>query len=49
MISLEQAKKILLDNGEQYSEQEVKEIYEYLYSYAKIVTIIRNEDEKCTR
>jgi tryptophanase len=44
MISLEQAKKILLDNGERYSDQEVQEIYKYLYSYAEITLIDSKKD-----
>ena len=36
MISIEECKKILLDNGEFFSDEEIKLIREHLYKASKI-------------
>jgi len=40
MLTVENCRKILQDNGEDYTEEEVEKIREFLYKAAKIV----NED-----
>ena len=36
MISIEECKKILLDNEESFTEEEIKKIREHLYKASKI-------------
>ena len=37
MLTVEKCKKILQENGEDYTEEEVEKIREFLYKAAKIV------------
>jgi hypothetical protein len=37
MLTVENCRKILQDNGEDYTEEEVEKIREFLYKMAKIV------------
>jgi hypothetical protein len=49
MITLEQTQKILLDNGEQYTEEELKLIYESLKASVRIIVqITKDEEESCS-
>lgn len=46
MIDVKKAKKILLDEGEQYTDEQLLIIYEALKKMATIVTQISNSNEK---
>jgi len=49
MISIEKCRKILKDNGENWSEEDITEIREFLYIHTKIIfemNKIREADEK---
>lgn len=49
MITIEQTRKILLDNGEQYTEEELRLIYEGLKAKVKIIAqIAKDEEESCS-
>ncbi|MFK7107984.1 hypothetical protein [Flavobacterium oreochromis] len=45
MIAVEECKKILLDNGDSYTDEEVKLIREFLYKAAKM-TLEENNSKK---
>lgn len=47
MITIEQTRKILLDNGEQYTEEELRLIYEGLKAKVKIIAQIAKDEESC--
>jgi len=45
MLSLEKCKKILVDNTEKYTDEEIKMIREHLYKIAEI-SYQKNKNEK---
>lgn len=45
MISVEECKKILLEAGESFTNDEVEKIREFLYGYARIIIKEKENEE----
>jgi hypothetical protein len=45
MLSMEKCNEVLNKNQQKYSKEEVKAIRDYLYGYARIIDLIKNNNE----
>lgn len=45
MITLEKCAEVLNSNGRNYSKEEVKEVREFLYKFARFDELIRNQND----